>query len=57
MIKICAYSTAYPGIFANDWKKTNIFPIHKKIINIEKKKKNYKHIVSIYRPVSFTDMQ
>ena len=44
MIKICADSIAHPltlifqkslvaGIFANDWKKDNIVPIHKKIIN------------------------
>ena len=41
MIKICADSIAHPltlifqnslvaGIFANIWKKTNIFPIYKK---------------------------
>ena len=44
MIKICADSVAHPltlifqnslvaGIFANDWKKANIVPIHKKMIN------------------------
>ena len=44
MIKICADSIAHPltlifqnslaaGIFANDWKKANIVPIHKKMIN------------------------
>ena len=44
MIKVCAHSVAHPltlifqnslvaGIFANNWKKTNIVPIHKKIIN------------------------
>ena len=44
MIKICADSIAHPltlifqnsfaaGIFANDWKKANIVPIHKKVIN------------------------
>ena len=42
--KICADSIAHPltlifqnsrtaGIFANDWKKANIVPIHKKMIN------------------------
>ena len=44
MIKICAASMAHPltltfqntlvaGIFANGWKKANIVPIHKKMIN------------------------
>ena len=44
MIKICADFIAHPltlifqnslaaGIFANDWKKANIVPIHKKMIN------------------------
>ena len=44
IIKICADSIAHPltlifqnslvaGIFANDWKKANIVPIHKKMIN------------------------
>ena len=44
MIKICADPIAYSltlifqnslvaGIFANDWKKANIVPIHKKMIN------------------------
>ena len=44
MIKIFADSISHPltlifqnslvaGIFANDWKKDNIVPIHKKIIN------------------------
>ena len=44
MIKVCAHSVAHPlklifqnslvaGIFANDWKKANIVPIHKKMIN------------------------
>ena len=44
MIKICADPIAHPltlifqnslvaGIFANDWKKANIVPIHKKMIN------------------------
>ena len=43
MIKICADSKAHPrtmifenllvaDIFANDWKKANIIPIHKKIM-------------------------
>ena len=52
--KICADSIAHPitlifqnsrtaGIFANDWKKANIVPIHKK---------NDKQIVSNCRPVS-----
>ena len=55
MIKICADSIAHPitlifqnslgaGIFANDWKKASIVPIHKK---------NNKQILSNYRPVSF----
>ena len=54
MIKICDDSIAHPltlifqnslaaGIFANDWKKANIVPIHKK---------SDKQIVSNYRPVS-----
>ena len=54
MIKICADSVTHPltlifqtslvaGIFANDWKKANIVPIHKK---------NDKQVVSNYRPVS-----
>ena len=54
MIKICAESIAEPltlifqnslaaGIFANNWKKANIVPIHKK---------NDKQIVSNYRPAS-----
>ena len=44
MIKVCAHSVAHPltlifqnslvaGIFVKDWKKTNIVPIYKKIIN------------------------
>ena len=44
IIKICADTVAHPltlifqnslaaGIFANDWKKANIVPIHKKMIN------------------------
>ena len=54
MIKICAGSIAHPltlifqnslaaGIFANNWKKANIVPIHKK---------SDKQIVSNYIPVS-----
>ena len=54
MIKICADSKAHPrtmifenllvaDIFANDWKKANIIPIHKK--------NNDKQIVSNYRPL------
>ena len=54
MIKICADYIAHPltlifqnslvaAIFANDWKKANIAPIHKK---------NNKQIASNYRPVS-----
>ena len=54
MIKNCADSIAYPlalvfqdslvaGIFANDWKKCNIVPVHKK---------SDKQIFSNYRPVS-----
>ena len=54
MIRICANSIVHlvklifqnslvAGIFANDWKKVNMVPIHKK---------NYKQIVSNCRPVS-----
>ena len=55
MIKNCADSIAYPltlvfqdslvaGIFANDWKKCNIVPVHKK---------SDKQIFSNYRPFLF----
>ena len=58
MIKICADSIAHPlilifqnalvaGIFANDWKKANTLPIHKKMI---------KNCFKLQTSFSFTDM-
>ena len=43
LVKLIFQNSLVAGIFANDWKKANMVPIHKK---------NYKQIVSNCRPVS-----